>query len=234
MGSNEGQHRETMSALMAIKILLSAALVVVALRQCRKPAWLPGRLFLAIMNSTHAGVTKWGLAHLPIEKDFRILDVGCGGGRTVRTLAGIATEGKVDGVDYSPTSVAAARSTNAEEIQSGRVAIQQASVSKLPFPDAAFDLVTAVETHYYWPDPASDFREILRVLKPGGALAIIAETYRGQKLDKLLALPMRALGARYLTVDEHRQLLTAAGFSSVTVDVDSGKGWICGVGRKPA
>jgi len=41
-----------------------------------------------------------------------------------------------------------------------------------------FDIVTAVETHYYWPNLATNVKEILRVLKPGGTFALIAEAYR--------------------------------------------------------
>ena len=57
-------------------------------------------------------------------------------------------------------------------------------MSKLPFPDGMFDLVTAVETHYYWPDLVADMREVLRVLKPGGTFVLIAEAYKdGGGLD---------------------------------------------------
>jgi SAM-dependent methyltransferase len=45
-------------------------------------------------------------------------------------------------------------------------------------PDDKFDLVTALETQYYWPDLVTDMQEILRVLKPGGALLIIVESYQ--------------------------------------------------------
>lgn len=44
--------------------------------------------------------------------------------------------------------------------------------------DGTFDILTAVETHYYWPDLPANVRGILRVLKPGGTFALIAETYR--------------------------------------------------------
>jgi hypothetical protein len=75
-------------------------------------------------------------------------------------------------------------------------------------------------------------REVRRVLKPGGRFALIAETYKGSRLDAVFEPAMRLLGATYLTVDEHRDLLAAAGFSEVEVSVQEGKGWICAVGAK--
>ena len=147
--------------------------------QCQKPAGWLGRLVLRNMNVRHSGVTDWGLSHVAIEKHFTILDIGCGGGRTVTKLAAVATEGKVYGVDYSPASVAFATKTNMERIKSGRVEISEGSVSQLPFAADTFDLIVAVETHFWWPDLPSDLRELLRVLKPGCALAVIAEVYKG-------------------------------------------------------
>jgi len=209
------------------------AWVAVVLSQCRKPRWWLGRSMVRSMNARHAGVTRWGLGHVTIEQDFTILDVGCGGGKTIETLARAASAGRVFGVDYSDASVAVARTVNAAAIAAGRVDIQQASVSQLPFPDGTFDLVTAVETHYYWPRPIDDMREIARVLKPGGRFVLIAETYKGQRFAKVVAIPMKLLRARYLTVREHEDMLTAAGFGDVAIQQEPWKGWICAVARRP-
>jgi SAM-dependent methyltransferase len=217
-----------------VTAVLSIAAMALVLSQCRKPRWWPGRLFVWIMNVRHGAVTRWGLGHVAIEKHFAILDVGCGGGKTIERLATLASSGKVCGVDYSSTSVAVARQVNAAGITAGRVSIQEASVSRLPFPDDTFDLVSAVETHYYWPQPVDDMREIFRVLKPGGRLVLIAETYKGERFGLLLAIPMKALRARYLTIREHRDLFTAAGFVDVAVHEARRRGWICGVAQKPA
>ena len=214
--------------------VLAAAVLVLMPALVRKPAGLPGKLSLRLMNIRHSSVTDWGLGHVRIEPPFTILDVGCGGGRTVDKLAAMASEGSVSGIDISAQSVAVSRTTNAKWIDAGRVDIQQASVSKLPFSDARFDLATAVETHYYWPDLVADLREVLRVLKPGGRLVLIAETYKGRSLDAIYQPAMKLLGATYLTPEEHRAALSAAGFSEVAVDVERRKGWICCVGRKPA
>jgi SAM-dependent methyltransferase len=126
-----------------------------------------------------------------------------------------------------------ARQVNAAGITAGRVAIQQASVSRLPFPDDVFDLVSAVETHYYWPQPVEDMREIVRVLKPGGRLVLIAETYKDERFGPLLTIPMKMLRARYLTIREHRELFSAAGFGDIAIHEARRKGWICGVAQKP-
>ena len=119
------------------------------------------------MNASHFKVTDWGLGRVVVGKGDRILDVGCGGGRTVSKLAAIASDRKVYRVDYSEESVAASKRTNARGIDAGRVKIRQGSVSQLPFSDGMFDLVTGVETHFWWPDLRGDVLEVLRVLKPG-------------------------------------------------------------------
>lgn len=203
--------------------------------QCQKPAGWLGRLVLRNMNSRHSGVTDWGLSHISVEKQDIILDVGCGGGRTVSKLTALATEGKVYGLDYSKESVAVATKTNRQAIASGRVEIREGSVSQLPFENDFFDLVTAVETHFWWPDLPADMREVLRVLKPGGTLIVIAEIYRGGK-SKTAQLAEKYLpksGLKLLGVDEHRELFANAGFSDVQVEVAPRKGWICGIGKKP-
>jgi ubiquinone/menaquinone biosynthesis C-methylase UbiE len=218
--------------------LVRAAIVIgvayVLVRQVRRPAGWFGRRIARTMNVSHARLTQWGLGHICVEPHWRVLDIGCGGGQTVRSIAALATAGHVDGVDYASGSVAVTRQHNADLIASGRVAVQQASVSLLPFPDRSFDLVTAVETHYYWPDLPHDVRETLRVLKPEGRLLIIAEAYRGRPMDWLYRPVMRGLlHSNYLTLDEHRALLTEAGFTDVEVHAHPPRGWMCVIGVRP-
>jgi ubiquinone/menaquinone biosynthesis C-methylase UbiE len=188
------------------------------------------------MNSRHSKVTDWGLSHISVETHDTILDVGCGGGRTVSKLAAIATEGKVCGLDYSKESVAVASRINREWIKMGRVEIREGTVSQLPFPDAVFDLVTAVETHFWWPDLLAGMREVLRVLKPGGTLIIIAEIYKGAQTAtaKLAEKYLPLSGMALLSVDEHRELFANTGYSDIQVITEPRKGWICGIGRKPS
>jgi len=185
------------------------------------------------MNLSHATLAGWGLRQVTVPRNAVILDVGCGGGQMVRRLSALASEGKVIGLDYSAASVAVARAVNAKEIEGGRVEIELGSVAALPFPDGMFDLVTAVETHYYWPDLPENVREILRVLKPGGTFALIAETYRGGPFRLLYGIVMPLLRAAFLSDAEHRNLLTQAGFTEVATMHTSGRNWICVTGRRP-
>ena len=180
------------------------------LTQVRRPWGWIGRRVLADMNRRHSDVTDWGLTHVVVESRDTILDIGCGGGRTLEKLAARASEGRIFGVDFSSTSVAASRAHNAALVASGRMKIDQASVSKLPFEDATFDLVTAVETHYYWPNLPRDVGEIARVLKPGGMLCVIAELPGSGKL-------LRAFGA--------------AGLAEVQAFTEGA--WTCVTGRRP-
>jgi ubiquinone/menaquinone biosynthesis C-methylase UbiE len=186
------------------------------------------------MNKRHSSVTDWGLSHVTVQPNGTILDAGCGGGRTVNKLAAMASTGKVFGIDFSAESVAVSKKTNAEFIRAGRVEIREASVSQLPFTDNFFDLITAVETHFWWPDPPNDVREITRTLKPGGTLILIAEIYRGStsKIAELAEKHLPKTGMKLMTVDQHRQLLEQAGLSDVQVFTEPDKGWICATGRK--
>jgi ubiquinone/menaquinone biosynthesis C-methylase UbiE len=186
------------------------------------------------MNSRHSKVTDWGLSHISIDKHNTILDIGCGGGRTVNKLAAIATQGKVYGVDFSGESVAFASRINKQWIETGRVEIREASVSQLPFSAGAFDVVTSVETHFWWPDLPADMREVLRVLKPGGTLIIIAEIYKGANTAtaKLAEKYLPLSGMALLSVNEHRELFANAGYSDIQIIDEPGKGWICGIGKK--
>jgi ubiquinone/menaquinone biosynthesis C-methylase UbiE len=187
------------------------------------------------MNASHSRLTDWALAHVTVENRDTVLDVGCGGGRTVSKLAQAATGGKVYGVDHSEASIASTERTNARWIALGRVEVRLASVSELPFADDTFDLVTAVETHFWWPDLRGDMREVLRVLKPGGLLLIAAEIYKGAgtMLSRLAEEHSGRSGMTLLSAEEHRQLFTNAGYSDIQIIERRDKTWICATGRKP-
>jgi len=217
-----------------LSITIAIILVVILLNQCRRPRWWPGRFLLWIMNIRHSPMTDWALQHLSIRKDSSVLDVGCGGGRPIKKLCALANQGMIYGVDLSATSVTSARKMNSKLIDEGRVEIKQAPVSQLPFSDVAFDAVTAIETHYYWPNLVEDMQEIYRVLKPGGSFLIVAEAYKGMKGDAVNRASMKLLRGAYLSPAEYKHLLTAAGYDNIQIFENVQKGWLCSVARRPA
>jgi len=214
--------------------VVAAAMSIYILRQCRRPSGPVGLFFARLMNRTHGGLRAWALDHLSIASAASILDVGCGGGQTLHALASLAPEGKVYGVDYASASVATARSVNAALIRAGRIDVRQASVSTLPFADETFDVVTAMETHYYWPDLAHDLREIGRVLVPGGRLMIVAEAYDRGGASAMQRPIMAALKAKFLTREAHCELFESAGLIDVQAFENRSKGWLCVVGTRDA
>jgi ubiquinone/menaquinone biosynthesis C-methylase UbiE len=223
-----------LSALSVFRLTLPILLAVWLALQVRKPRGWLGRRVVHAMNLGHSAMTTWGLRQIVPTKDAAILDIGCGGGSTVRKLAAMVPEGRVVGLDYSEASVAVSRATNAREIEAGRVQIELGSVAVLPFADNTFDLVTAIETHYYWPDLPANVGEVYRVLKPGGTFAIIAETYRGGPFRLLYGMVMPLLRAAFLSDEEHRELLIKAGFAAVETKHVPGKNWIVAKGDRPA
>ncbi len=123
---------------------------------------------------------------------------------------------------------------NKQWIDLARVEVREASVSRLPFSEGAFDVITAVETHFWWPALPTDLREVLRVLKPGGRLIIIAEVYKGSQAftSKAVEKYSEKTGMALLSIEEHRALLTDAGYWEVHVIAEPSKGWICCIGSK--
>ena len=119
------------------------------LSQCKKPSGQFSRFLDTGMNYWHSGLTRLGLGFIDITTDIVALDIGCGGGKAVKRLAGIATNGKVVGIDYSPDPVEIARKNNRALINEGRVEIIQEAVSSMRFSGGAFGLITAFESHYF-------------------------------------------------------------------------------------
>mgnify|MGYP001555000880 FL=1 len=206
------------------------------LKQARRPKGWLGAFMLKGMNKGHSKMTDWGLAQISIEKDFIILDVGCGGGRTIYKLAQIASNGRVFGIDISEKSVEISRETNAQLIKEGRVEASHGSVSHLPFPDNTFDLVTTFESHYFWPDLVNDMKEILRVLKPRGNFLVVGEVYKGGNYESkhpgFIDMATHEINMSLPGIRDINAILLKAGFSDVNTYEDNGKKIICSIGKK--
>lgn len=123
----------------------------------------------------------------------RVLEVGCGTGAMTRALVRRADfSGKAVGVDQSPHFVDAARRFAQDEGVTAKVEFHVGDAHGLDFPDGAFDAVFAHTLISHVTDPAAVLREMVRVLRPGGALAI----FDGDYASMTYAHPDHELGSR--------------------------------------
>ena len=192
----------------------------------RKPQGVGGRFFAAGMNIGHSRISRWGLNHLAIKPADHILDIGCGGGVNVARMLKRAREGRVCGLDYSEVSVGKTKRVNAAAVRAGRSEIRLGSVSENPWPDNSFDMVTAFETVYFWPDMVHDFGEVRRVLKPGGLFFICNELNKSEGGEAPGQYWIRTLGINVYGPAEFREYLTEAGFAEISITT-KGNGPIC-------
>ena len=174
--------------------------------QCARPEGTLGRAMLCFMNYTHAPLTNWGLKLVHVQDGWTMLDVGCGGGFTIRRLLNRSKDAQVYGIDISEESVTKARKVNADVLDK-QVYVTQGSAEQLPYSDEMFDLVTAVETVYFWPNLPDCLQEVRRVLKPGGKFAIMVEVVDSDSKWTSIVEGMTAY-----TPEQLKTLLDDAGF----------------------
>lgn len=178
---------------------------------CACPKGWMGRMVLRMMNFGHAPLTNWGLSHVDFQEGMRMLDIGCGGGATLKRLVERSKGSKVYGIDISEESVAKAKKVN-KQLLNKQVFVQQGSADSLPWKDATFDVVTAVETVYFWPNLPKCFQEVKRVLKPGGQFAIMVEVIEGDSIWTNVVEGMTAY-----TPEQLKDMLEQTGFSNVEI-----------------
>jgi SAM-dependent methyltransferase len=152
-----------------------------------------------------------------------VVDLGSGGGLDVFLASKlVGPEGKAIGIDMTPAMIGRARA-NAASGGYKNVEFHLATIDQLPLADASVDCVISNCVINLAPDKPAVFREIARVLKPGGRLAVSDIALKGE-LPRAIAESLAAYvgcisGA--VKIDDYREGLLAAGFEHVEI-VDSG------------
>lgn len=128
--------------------------------------WLAGQI-MAVRNRERS---EFVLSLLEFTPQDRVLEIGFGPGMDIQRASRLA--GYVAGVDHSSLMVSQAAHRNRAAIREGRVKLELGTASQLPFPDEHFNKVFAINSAQFWKDLAPTVKEISRVLKPGGFLAL--------------------------------------------------------------
>jgi ubiquinone/menaquinone biosynthesis C-methylase UbiE len=185
----------------------------ILMRAFGRPQGVLGRVGGLIMARMNANCGAWVTDLLEVQSNDSVLEVGFGPGVVIQRLATLASSGRVAGVDPSSEMVQQARARNPTAVESRRIDLRDGSVERLPFDDDTFDKALAINSMQVWPDAALGLREVRRVMKPGGRIALGFTPYSGQ--------PNLGLA----------EALTAAGFAEADV-VESDEGF-CALAMKP-
>jgi ubiquinone/menaquinone biosynthesis C-methylase UbiE len=176
--------------------------------QFRQPRGLFGKLMGFLLSRVNRPAHKRTLGLLNIRPTDQVLEVGFGPGLAIQKAATMASQGWVAGVDFSETMVHQARKRNASAIAAGRVDLQYGSLSSRPYRADTFDKIFAVNVMYYLPEPLPVLKELWRVMKAGGrmALFLVAKEDMAKKLFAHTGVLLLYTGEEIL------QLLVQAGY----------------------
>jgi len=109
------------------------------------------------------------LDRLSLPAGARVLDAGCGSGRT---LVDLVRYGEVQGIELDPQAAQVASKRGCGDVRVGRL-------EELPWPDATFDLITCLDVVEHTPDDRRTLAELRRVCRPGGWLLVTVPAYQG-------------------------------------------------------
>lgn len=166
----------------------------------------------------------WVVAQLDLDPADRVLEVGFGPGVAIEALTRALPEGRVYGIDHSDVMVRQATRRNRKAVQSGIVHLARASVDNLPPFGAPLDAILAVNSMWFWPEPATRLKELRSLLRSGGRIAITSQP--------------RSKGANAETsraeARETESALEVAGFTQIRVEtLDLEPPVVCVIGLNP-
>lgn len=189
-------------------------------RQSAHPTGLLGHVVARVMALDTAAVNRRVLASLDPRPGERILELGCGHGRSLRRIARRIGDGEVVGVDPSAVMCAVAARHGRAAIRAGRARVACGASGAIPTPSGYFDKAFSVHTLYFWPDLDAGCGELKRVLRPGGALWLAFHVRENRAVADHLPASVYTLRSE----PEVAEALERAGFGEVSITtLDAGQ-----------
>lgn len=194
-----------------------------------QPTGFLGQVVGFLFRMNREGI-DWTISLLEIQPADHVLEIGFGSGHGIESVAKLTPQGRVVGIDFSQTMLRQATRRNAASIAAGHIELQVGDAIKLSYPDNSFDKAFATNVAYFWKDPVATLREIRRVIKPGGRLAL----YVVSKADMTRFKVTQTGIYRLYTGDELSTLVSQAEFRQVRVltKVERHRTGICAIAEK--
>ena len=179
--------------------------------QWGRPRGLVGSLVGWVMAVKNTAMNRAAVTALDLTPSDRVLEIGCGPGVALTMVDSRAAYAA--GLDHSPVMVAQATWRNRRAIAEGRIAVVEASVARLPFPEADFDKVFTVNSFHFWPAPEAALAEARRVLKPDGRVVLAIRAS-----NRPLAFDVAGAAKGAERARRAQQALATAGFAKITTE----------------
>ncbi|RHC96122.1 class I SAM-dependent methyltransferase [Streptococcus parasanguinis] len=183
------------------------------IKQSQKPSGLIGRVITKIWSFYFKKLSLWAIKQTTISDNYRILEIGYGGGSTIKNILALNKNLEIHGIDISKESYRTAQRVHSDSIRKGSVQLKIGNVENMPYQNNYFDRIFAIQTHIFWKDIKKSFQEVYRVLSSNSTLIIASEK---EKIHYHMT--------DYRTSHEFSQLLTSIGFSKI--EEKQNRNWI--------
>lgn len=183
------------------------------IKQSQKPSGLIGRVITKIWSFYFKKLSLWAIKQTTISDNYRILEIGYGGGSTIKNLLALNKNLEIHGIDISKESYRTAQRVHSDSIRKGSVQLKIGNVENMTYQNNYFDRIFAIQTHIFWKDIKKSFQEVYRVMSSNSTLIIASEK---EKIHYHMT--------DYRTSHEFSQLLTSIGFSKI--EEKQNRNWI--------
>jgi ubiquinone/menaquinone biosynthesis C-methylase UbiE len=182
-------------------------------RQLANPKGPVGLEVMKWIDAANRPADQRLVASLELAAGHRVLEIGCGTGRTAATILELARNIEYVGLDLSPAMIAEAQYVNGRSVADGHASFHCGMAQALPFATGNFDRVFSIGVAHFWADPVEPLREVRRVLRSGG-LSVMGCLHPDTVPD--FAQPENGVYVR--DANEWHKLYQEAGFVQILVE----------------